>query len=62
MGIYKYLYVYWLYIIANLFFFFGKIRIFAVLTDDGCNHFAEQAVNLLNFRLGYFYAYSLLVV
>lgn len=33
MGIYKYLYVYWLYIIANLFFFFGKIRIFAVLNN-----------------------------
>ena len=40
----------------------NNIGIFAVLTDDGCNHSAEQAVNLLNFRLGYFYAYSLLVV
>lgn len=40
----------------------NNIGIFAVLTDDGCNHSAEQAVNLLNFRLGFFYAYYLSVV
>lgn len=40
----------------------NNIGIFAVLQDNGYTHFAEQAVNLLNFRLGFFYAYYLSVV
>ena len=30
-----------------------------VLTDDDCIHYAGQAVNLLNYLLGIFYAHTL---
>lgn len=45
--------------IKNLVASLNFIHTFAVLKDNGCTHFAGQAVNLLKYHLGIFCAQTL---